>query len=198
MDQASLDALYGEADAVISLHRSEGFGLVIAEAMLRGVPVVATGWSGNTDFLSKATGMPIGYDLVPAVDPQDTYDFSETVWAEPRIEEAAQALRTLAEQSSAGTGSLAIAPRPLLLPRSGPPRTLRPSGVGVPTLRLTSARVALDVAVYQGSRSLICKWLNYRPTTPTPPPSSSMSPNHMNKSSLSSNGLAVRKGDEYD
>ena len=95
MDQAGLDALYSEADAVISLHRSEGFGLVIAEAMLRGVPVVATAWSGNTDFLSKATGVPIGYDLVPAVDPQDTYDFSETVWAEPRIKEAAQALRLL-------------------------------------------------------------------------------------------------------
>ena len=95
MDPVDLDALYGEADAVVSLHRSEGFGLVIAEAMLRGIPVVATDWSGNTDFLCKATGVPIDYDLVPAVDPQSTYDFPETAWAEPRIEEAVQALRDL-------------------------------------------------------------------------------------------------------
>ena len=97
MDQVRLDALYSEADVVLSLHRSEGFGLVIAEAMLRGIPVVATDWSGNTDFLFDATGVPIDYDLVPAIDPQDTYDFSETVWADPRIEDAAQALRRLRE-----------------------------------------------------------------------------------------------------
>jgi glycosyltransferase involved in cell wall biosynthesis len=95
LDQEGLDALYADADAVISLHRSEGFGLVVAEALLRGLPVVATGWSGSTDFLSETTGMPIGYDLVPAVDPQHTYDFPETVWAEPDIAEAARALRRL-------------------------------------------------------------------------------------------------------
>jgi glycosyltransferase involved in cell wall biosynthesis len=95
LDRRSLEALYAEADAVISLHRSEGFGLILAEAMLRGLPVVATGWSGNTDFLSEATGLPIGYQLVPAIDPQNTYEFPDTVWAEPNITQAAQALRGL-------------------------------------------------------------------------------------------------------
>jgi glycosyltransferase involved in cell wall biosynthesis len=102
LDRSSLEALYAEADAVISLHRSEGFGLILAEAMLRGLPVVATDWSGNTDFLSEATGMPIGYQLVPAVDPQNTYDFPETVWAEPNITQAAQALRDLRKDPERG------------------------------------------------------------------------------------------------
>ena len=43
-------ALTACADIVLSLHRGEGFGLVMAEAMLLGKPVVATGWSGNTDY----------------------------------------------------------------------------------------------------------------------------------------------------
>ena len=76
--------LYAQADVFLSLHRSEGFGLTIAEAMLAGIPVVATGWSGNTDFVNSDCGFPIGFDLVAARDPQGTYDFGEMRWAEPR------------------------------------------------------------------------------------------------------------------
>ena len=45
-------SLYASADCFISLHRSEGLGLGMMEAMLLGKPVIATGWSGNLDFMT--------------------------------------------------------------------------------------------------------------------------------------------------
>lgn len=95
MDVTAIDGLYREADVVMSLHRAEGFGLVIAEAMLRGLPVVGTDWSGSTDFLTRETGIPIGYELAPAKDPQDTYEHPDISWADPKVEEAVEALRAL-------------------------------------------------------------------------------------------------------
>jgi glycosyltransferase involved in cell wall biosynthesis len=95
LDEAGIDALFARADVVVSLHRAEGLGLVIAEAMLRGLPVIATDWSGNTDFLSPATGMPICYDLVPVDDPQGNYRDGSMLWADPDVDAAAAALRVL-------------------------------------------------------------------------------------------------------
>ena len=95
MAETEINQLYQDCDAVISLHRSEGFGLTIAEAMLRGVPVVATGWSGNTDFLNSETGICIPYNLIPAKDPQGTYNHSEMKWADADVAVAANALRRL-------------------------------------------------------------------------------------------------------
>lgn len=95
MDPAGIDALYAQADVVMSLHRAEGFGLVIAESMLRGIPVIATNWSGSTDFLTRETGFPVGYKLVPAQDPQDTYERPGSRWADADIGEAADALKAL-------------------------------------------------------------------------------------------------------
>jgi glycosyltransferase involved in cell wall biosynthesis len=79
----------------ISLHRAEGFGLTIAEAMLHGLPVIATGWSGNVDFLGDQTGVPIPFRLVAAEDPQGTYDCPDMTWADADIDAAATALRRL-------------------------------------------------------------------------------------------------------
>jgi glycosyltransferase involved in cell wall biosynthesis len=95
MSSAEIDELYMQANAVISLHRSEGFGLTLAEAMLRGLPVIATDWSGNVDFLSKATGIPIGYRLVSAQDSQGTYHYPNLQWAEANIDEATTAIQRL-------------------------------------------------------------------------------------------------------
>jgi glycosyltransferase involved in cell wall biosynthesis len=91
----SVDELYASADVVLSLHRSEGFGLVIAEAMLHGLPVVATNWSGNLDFLTNDNGLPISYSLVPAHDPQGTYDQPSCFWAEADVGAAAAKLRMI-------------------------------------------------------------------------------------------------------
>ena len=89
--------LYEKADALISMHRSEGFGLTIAEAMLNGMPAVATGWSGNADFLTPETGCPVPHTVVPAIDPQGGYHHPAMTWAEPDFAAAAAHLRHLYE-----------------------------------------------------------------------------------------------------
>jgi glycosyltransferase involved in cell wall biosynthesis len=89
--------LTASADIVLSLHRSEGFGLVPAEAMLLGKPVIATGWSGNMDFMDTTCAVPIGYRLVPAHDPRGVYDVPGAEWAEADPDEAVAQLRRLAD-----------------------------------------------------------------------------------------------------
>jgi glycosyltransferase involved in cell wall biosynthesis len=92
MDPMELERLYIQADVLMSLHRSEGFGLTLAEAMLRGLPVIATNWSGNADFLTERTGVPIAYSLLTAKDPQRTYNHRDMMWAEADVNAAAKAL----------------------------------------------------------------------------------------------------------
>jgi glycosyltransferase involved in cell wall biosynthesis len=89
--------LIASADIVLSMHRSEGFGLVPAEAMLLGKPVIATGWSGNMDFMDADCAVPIGYRLVPVTDPRGVYDIPDAVWAEADLDEAVEQLRRLAD-----------------------------------------------------------------------------------------------------
>jgi glycosyltransferase involved in cell wall biosynthesis len=93
-------ALTAAADVVLSLHRSEGFGLVLAEAMLLGKPVVATGWSGNMDFMDDTTAMLVPSRLVAPNDPRGVYRACGAMWAEPDIQAAATMLRRLADDTA--------------------------------------------------------------------------------------------------
>lgn len=93
-DQA-VTALVARADAVLSLHRAEGFGLPLAEAMCLGRAVVATGWSGNMGFMTAGNSLPVPYRLVPARDPQAIYDTAGQCWAEPDLDAAVEMLRRL-------------------------------------------------------------------------------------------------------
>ena len=94
---ADSDALTACADIVLSLHRSEGFGLVPAEAMLLGKPVIATNWSATAEFIDPSNGMPIPYRLIPAVDPRHVFEAPGAVWAEADLAAASAALVALAE-----------------------------------------------------------------------------------------------------
>jgi glycosyltransferase involved in cell wall biosynthesis len=101
LPRADSHALTACADIVLSLHRSEGFGLVPAEAMLLSRPVVATGWSGNMQFMDADSAALVGYRLVEARDPRGVFEAPGAVWAEPDVAEAAAALRALADDPAA-------------------------------------------------------------------------------------------------
>jgi glycosyltransferase involved in cell wall biosynthesis len=86
-------------DIVLSLHRSEGFGLVPAEAMQLGKPVVATGWSGNMDFMNARNSAPVSYDMVAVQDPYDGAFIADgQLWADAHVDDAANWLRRLAAE----------------------------------------------------------------------------------------------------
>ena len=93
--------LYAACDVLVSLHRSEGLGLNMLEALSLGKPVVATGWSGNMDFTTPENSCLVGYKFI-SVDPDEpNYPTAEVgpsaVWADPDVDEAAAFMRALAD-----------------------------------------------------------------------------------------------------
>jgi glycosyltransferase involved in cell wall biosynthesis len=91
MPRARLAGLIAAADCLVSLHRAEGFGRVLAEAMALGTRVVATDWSGSTDFLDEEVGDPVRYELRD-VRPGEYVLPHRSRWAEPDIGDAARKL----------------------------------------------------------------------------------------------------------
>lgn len=90
------DGLMNAADCYVSLHRAEGFGYTLAEAMWLGKPIVATGYSGNVDFMSEENSYLVDYQLVPIGPGNGPYPPSGT-WAEPDVEHAARLMRDVFE-----------------------------------------------------------------------------------------------------
>ncbi len=92
--------LLASIDAVLSLHRSEGFGLIPAQAMALGKLAIATGWSGNMDYMTTENSLPIDYSLVPVEDPEGNYFADGQKWAEPDVGHAAALLRQAAKDKA--------------------------------------------------------------------------------------------------
>lgn len=81
-------SLYQNSDVYVSLHRSEGFGLTISDAYSFGLPVIATGYSGNLDILlNNKNSLLVDYDLIKVGEERLRYQ-SDDIWAEPNIENA--------------------------------------------------------------------------------------------------------------
>jgi glycosyltransferase involved in cell wall biosynthesis len=94
MSREQLHSLLSECQTYISLHRSEGYGLTLAEAMSLGKPVIATGYSGNMDFMNEQNSFLVPYEMVAVGADAFPYD-EDSRWAQPNIEFAAKAMREL-------------------------------------------------------------------------------------------------------
>ena len=87
--------LTNACDVYLSLHRAEGFGLGIAEAMSLGKPVVVTDYSSTTEFCNSSNSIPIGYKIVEMGASENKLYSTAEKWAEPDVEEAAHSLSRL-------------------------------------------------------------------------------------------------------
>jgi glycosyltransferase involved in cell wall biosynthesis len=95
-----LTGLIAASDAFVSLHRSEGFGRGPAEAMLLGIPVIVTGYSGTLDFTDGSCACVVGYTLVPVM-PGEYPGVEGQRWAEADVAQAARYMRWIQEEPEA-------------------------------------------------------------------------------------------------
>lgn len=91
-----INALIDLCDSFVSLHRSEGFGLVMAEAMYFGKPVIATNWSSNTDFMNAENSLPIDYRLIRLDQNYGAYP-KGAYWAQADVEQCSDRMKVLVQ-----------------------------------------------------------------------------------------------------
>lgn len=94
LSRADITALETACDCFVSLHRSEGFGLAVAESMLLGKPVISTDWSATAEFVTAENGCPVRAHLVTLEQNHGPYAKGST-WAEPDPAHAAEYMRAL-------------------------------------------------------------------------------------------------------
>ena len=94
LSRADIYALEAACDCFVSLHRSEGFGLAVAEAMFLGKPVIATDWSATAEFVDAFNGCPVRAPLVTLDRHHGPYAKGST-WADPDPAHAADHMRRL-------------------------------------------------------------------------------------------------------
>lgn len=104
LSEADKWALLESADVVVSLHRAEGFGLPLAEAMALGKATVATDWSGNLSFMDASCAVLAPSRMIPVTDRFGLYEEDGAMWAEPDEKAAAAALRKLRDDDAFRSG----------------------------------------------------------------------------------------------
>jgi glycosyltransferase involved in cell wall biosynthesis len=95
LTHTELLALHATADCYVSLHRSEGLGLGMAQSMALGKPVIATGYSGNLEYMTRDNSLLVDYELRDIDRPYGPYEPGGR-WAEPDLDQAAQHMRWIA------------------------------------------------------------------------------------------------------
>jgi glycosyltransferase involved in cell wall biosynthesis len=91
---AAKNAMIASCDCYVSLHRSEGLGLTMAEAMYFGKPVIATGYSGNLDFMTAENSYLVPQTATRIGEDAEPYP-PDGEWAEPDLEFAAEVMRAV-------------------------------------------------------------------------------------------------------
>ena len=99
LTRVETSSLMNLADCYVSLHRSEGLGLTLSEAMSLGKPVIATNYSGNIDFMNGTNSYLVSWDRVAVGQNAEGYAAGAT-WAEPNISEASQLMRCVFENQA--------------------------------------------------------------------------------------------------
>ena len=102
MTREDKEELMASADCYVSLHRSEGFGLTLAEAMMLGKPVIATGYSGNVDFMADEDSFLVPYKLVTIERTHGPYKAGYH-WAQPDLDYASDVMRRVELHREAAT-----------------------------------------------------------------------------------------------
>ena len=97
-----LYGLFNSCDCYVSLHRSEGFGLTMAEAMYYGKPVIGTGYSSNTEFMNTNNSFLVKYNLIPIGADDGPYYLKGNFWAEPDLDHTAFLMKYVFENQQQG------------------------------------------------------------------------------------------------
>lgn len=122
MSRGESYGLIAACDGFASLHRSEGFGLCLAEAMYLGKPVIATGYSGNLDFMSRDFSLLVDFETVELEKDHLPYRKGRR-WADPSISHAANSMRWVvdhpAESQAMAERGRAATERTLSMERAG-------------------------------------------------------------------------------
>ncbi|MBQ8148550.1 MAG: glycosyltransferase [Lachnospiraceae bacterium] len=94
MDKVVVNSLIKSVDVFVSLHRAEGFGLVMAEAMLNGTPCIATNWSSNTEFMNEEVACMVDYTFITLKKNTPPYKKGAR-WADANVDTAAEYMKRL-------------------------------------------------------------------------------------------------------
>lgn len=94
LNSAEMRSLIAVSDCYVSLHRSEGLGLGLAESMYLGKPTIATAYSGNMEFMNEYNSCLVPYELIP-VERDQYLGWEGQVWAEPNVDIAAELMKKL-------------------------------------------------------------------------------------------------------